>query len=282
MADTFLRTNVLERLEQALEERGFAERTRNAYRRWALALGDQALDDPRQAARCFLDELAQGAAVAPGTVRQARTALAFLLETLGDARPLAMPQIARAARMPVVPITEAQMARLRGVCRGSVRTAAELMYGCGLTARETAALRIGDVDIIGGALSLPGRKLQLDPQTLARVRWQMQQLAQRFPATAAQNRWKEQPLLPTPGTVPPPAGLLWRGLSEETLQRHIGRGFRRIGMPTNRACQTLQDAYVHRALQSGATADQIRKDMGWASATPLQRIRRRQRAAVAA
>lgn len=274
------RESVLGALDDALARASFAARTRNAYRRWTLSLlaaeGEEQTVHDR--ATRFLADLADRGGAAKGTVRQARSALAFLLATLSECpTPLVLPAITRlGAVVPSPPPTPDDVARIAEHCTGPTRIAVDLLWGCGLSAGTAVRLRVGHIDLVQERIRplQPRRCVPIPPAIKARLAGHVDGLSQRLTTLAGTYVLDEQPLLPTLGRVADDETTAWRSMSEDSLQRQIARAFARAQLPTKHACRALQDGFVLHALAQGATRSQVKQWMGWATAGPFARINR--------
>lgn len=97
----------------------------------------------------FLSYLAVRRKVSPSTQNQALQAILFLYRVVLEIELPWMEDVVRAKpkrRVPVV-LSQLEVQRLLGLCRGEARLAAQLLYGSGLRAMESLRLRVGDVDL---------------------------------------------------------------------------------------------------------------------------------------
>ena len=107
----------------------------------------------------FLIYLAAEGGVARATQNQALNALVFLYkrvleQELGGVDALRAPE---RKRMPVV-LTVEEVKRLLAAIPEREGVLARLLYGCGLRVAEALALRVKDVDVMGGTLTVRGGK----------------------------------------------------------------------------------------------------------------------------
>lgn len=108
----------------------------------------------------FLTDLAVRGRVAPGTQNQALNALVYLYKHVLE-RPLGNISALRARprdRLPVVLTVAEVKAILEAIPSGECALQARLLYGCGLRLMECLRLRIKDLDIEGGCLTVRGGK----------------------------------------------------------------------------------------------------------------------------
>ena len=107
----------------------------------------------------FLKHLSVERDVAVETHRQALNALLFLFrQVLGrDLQELELWRPRRAKRMPIV-LTVEEVRLLVGAMNGTESVIARLLYGCGLRLMECLRLRVKDVDLAGGVVTVRGGK----------------------------------------------------------------------------------------------------------------------------
>ena len=121
----------------------------------------------------FLTHLAVEKNVAPSTQNQALNALVFLYRHVLD-KPLQNVSAIRARpkqRLPVVLTQEETKQLFQAIPAGEVALQARLLYGCGLRIKECLRLRVKDLDLLGGSVSVRGGKGDKDraitlPKTL--------------------------------------------------------------------------------------------------------------------
>jgi hypothetical protein len=153
------------RLIEVIRTRQLLWRTEQTYRMWAWRFA-QFLDKTPVASaggddiRRFLTHLATRERIAAGTQRQALNALVFLLQEaygkeLGDFSGYAPAR--RWMRIPDV-LTVDECLGLFGQLTGTTRLMAELMYGSGLRLLELLRLRVKDVDLVRGLITVRGGK----------------------------------------------------------------------------------------------------------------------------
>lgn len=115
------------------------------------------------AVEAFLTDMLQHRRVAPSTQNQAINALTFLYkQVLGkELGPLDALRAVRPVKMPVVLTTDEVRAVLSGM-RGTAAVQAGLLYGCGLRIKECLRLRIRDVDLKSGVVTIRGGRGERD------------------------------------------------------------------------------------------------------------------------
>lgn len=253
-------------LIRALRCQGMLWRTEQAYRGWAWRFADFIRPVvPEQAGsgevRAFLTDLAVRQQVGQSTQKQALNALVFLLREGLGRDPGDFSDFARAAskrRVPVV-LSREETRRLLGAMEGTSRLMASLGYGAGLRLMELLRLRVKDVDLERGQLTVRSGKGDKDRVTLLpeRLREPLHEHRERL-----RELWREDRAAGVPGVWLPEAlarklgkaGESWewqwvfpsRELSEDPQS-----GLRRRHHLTDRAFQT--------AIKRAAAAAQIDK-----------------------
>jgi len=151
---------LLDRVREAIRLRHYSPRTEQAYlawiRRFIVSSGTrhpQEMGEPEITA--FLSKLA-ARGVSASTQNQALSAILFLYEVVLGRRVEWMTQLVRAqrpARLPVV-LSRDEVARVLGHLHGPVWLMASLMYGAGLRLLECAELRVKDLHMDRGDLTI--------------------------------------------------------------------------------------------------------------------------------
>ena len=163
---------LLDRVRQAIRLRHYSRRTEHAYvawiRRFVVFHGKR---HPRdlggREVTAFLSSLA-GRGVSASTQNQALSAVLFLYDAVLGQRLPWMHEIVRAqrpARLPVV-LSRDEVASLLSRLQGPVWLMASLMYGAGPRLLECAELRVKDVNLDRGELTIRDGKGGKDRVTL--------------------------------------------------------------------------------------------------------------------
>ena len=153
-----------DRLRDAIRERHYSLRTEEAYTMWyrqfvrfhqmrhPQEMGEEEITE-------FLRHLSVERDVAVETHRQALNALLFLFRQVleREIRELALWRPRRAKRIPVV-LTVEEVRALVGAMKGTEGLMARLLYGCGLRLMECLRLRVKDVDVAAGVLTVRAGK----------------------------------------------------------------------------------------------------------------------------
>jgi integron integrase len=160
-------------LHDRLVARRYSPRTIEAYVAWVRRFvrfhgrrHPRALGEP--AVRAFLTHLARDRQVSASTQNQALAALLFLYRHVLEA-PIAVPagvlQAKRPIRLPVV-LTRAEVRLVLDALDGVPSLVASLLYGAGLRLLEGCALRVKDLDLERGEVTVRSGKGQKDRRTV--------------------------------------------------------------------------------------------------------------------
>jgi integron integrase len=165
--------NLLARLRRELRVRHYSERTEAAYVRWVKRFvrhygGRHPSELGAEHVREFLTDLADRAGVSASTQNQAASALLFLYEhVLGRAlgRLRGIVRAKERVRLPVV-LTREEVVQVLDRLIGWRRLVVLLLYGSGLRLLEALRLRVKDVDLSRGELTVRDGKGRRDRVTV--------------------------------------------------------------------------------------------------------------------
>jgi len=153
-----------DQLREAIRERHYSIRTEEAYVMWYRQfVRFHALRHPKDMSEteltAFLKHLAVERGVAVETHRQALNALLFLFRQVlqRELQEIALWRPRRVKRVPIV-LTVDEVRRMVGAMTGTEALIGRLLYGCGLRLMECLRLRIKDVDLEAGVLTVRGGK----------------------------------------------------------------------------------------------------------------------------
>lgn len=140
-------------------------RTEQTYREWAWKfagwLGKKRMEEASgEDVKRYLTHLAAEKNVAASTQRQALNALVFFFREVLGREPGDMTGFQASRRAPQVPtvLTSAECLRLFGQLEGTTRLMAQLMYGAGLRLMELLRLRVMDLDLERGIVTVRSGK----------------------------------------------------------------------------------------------------------------------------
>lgn len=163
-----MNTKLADELRDALRSGGYSPDTERAYMGWFLRFtrhypGRHPKDMGTAEVVAFLQDMQKKRNVAPSTQNQAINALNFLYkQVIGrELGPLDSLRAVRPVKLPVVLSTEEVRTVLSGM-RGTSAVQAGLLYGCGLRIKECLRLRVRDVDLKAGMVTIRGVRGQGD------------------------------------------------------------------------------------------------------------------------
>lgn len=287
---------LLDRVRQIARVRRLAASTERAYTHWVrrfvlfhrrthprdLGEGDVA---------AFLTHLAARDHVAASTQNQALAALLFLYEhVLG--RPLSpMEGIVRARRPKRLPtvLSPDEVARVLALMSGDSRLVATLLYGAGLRLMEALRLRVKDVDMDRGELTIREAKGNKDrvtvlPDCLRGTLGEVLHRGGRFHAAeveegrgrvmlpgafarkhpAAEQAWPWQWVFPASKYFRDRETGRWyrHHLHETVVQKAIREAVIRAGIAKRASCHTLRHSFATHLLQAGYDIRTVQELLG--------------------
>ncbi len=283
-------------MRSALRARHYSRRTEQAYCLWVRRfIRFHDLRHPSQMGEpeinAFLNHLATEGHVSASTQTQALSALLFLYRhvlrrDIGTLDGLIRARTSR--RLPVV-LTRDEVQRVLAQLDGDLGLIASLLYGSGLRLTECLRLRIQDLDLARGELTVRDGKGGKDrvtmlPDTLAaplrrhlaRVKdlhtrdlaagWGSVRLPEaverKYPHAATDWRWQWVF----------PQRRRWRDLvtggqgrhhiHETVVQRAVGDAVRRAGLTKRASCHTLRHSFATHLLEAGYDIRTIQELLG--------------------
>jgi len=287
---------LLRALQANLKLRHFSPRTVEAYTGWVrryISFHKQRhpKDMGEREVVAFLTWLAVERHVASSTQNQALSSLLFLYSAVLD-RPLtalgAIPRGRRPSRLPVV-LTPEEVRRVVGGLRRADRVIGLLLYGSGLRLGEALTLRVKDVDLERGELTIRRAKGARDRVTvlarsagelldrhLPRVRRQHQRdlatgggwvalpdaLDRKYPK--AGGSWPWQWVFPASRLHRDPATgrMLRHHRHPSTVQRAVTQAVRASGIGKRASCHTLRHSFATHLLEAGYDIRTVQELLG--------------------
>jgi integron integrase len=287
---------LLERVSRAARARHFSPRTERAYTHWIRRFilhhhKRHPADMGEPEITAFLSSLATDRRVSASTQNQALSALLFLYEEVLGRRLEWLQGVVRARRpirLPVV-LSRREVAAVLAQLEGTCHLMASLMYGAGLRLMECCQLRIKDVDLSRGQITVRDGKgskdrVTLVPSTLRQpLKRQMEEVHRRHQSDLAHERGRA----PLPGALErkyPGASKEWgwqwlfpatrfyrndrtghlhrHHLHESVVQRAVHNAARvaRIAKPAT--CHTLRHSFATHLLESGYDIRTIQELLG--------------------
>ena len=295
------KSEALIKVSDVCRVRRLSRHTENTYRQWISRFIDHVCQYPQLAReerlRLFLERLAPRTAAS--TQNQALNAVVFfyrdvLKQPLGD-----LGKWARAKRPKRIPswLTQDEMGRMLDQMRGMTKLMAEMAYGGGLRIAELLALRMKDVDVEGGTITVRGGKGDKDrvtclPRSLAmrlgpyvaRVRalWERDRedgrnpvylpdgLERKFPGGGREWPWFW--FWPAVGeSTDPRSGTVRRHhVHEDTLGKALKTAARHAGLTKRVTAHTLRHSFATALLETGAGIHQVQELLGHTSIETTQ------------
>lgn len=287
---------LVDAVRQRIRYRHYSYRTEEAYVGWVrrfVAFHERRHPRELGAAEieAFLNHLANERNAAASTHNQALSALLFLYgEVLGVELPWLgeIDRPKRPRRLPVV-LTRQEVREVLARMEDGAGLMAALLYGTGMRLMECARLRVKDVDLARGEITVRhgkgGRdRVTMVPRTLAEPL--RRQIAQ------ARIAWQDDRARRTPGVELPGAlavkyprageawGWFWvfpaakasrdprtgvqrrHHVHEETVQRAVKRAVRAAGIAKPATTHTLRHAFATHLLESGYDIRTIQELLG--------------------
>ena len=284
-----------DRLREAIRERHYSLRTEEAYTMWYRQfVRFHKMRHPQEMGAveitAFLRHLSVERDVAVETHRQALNALLFLFrQVLGrEIEELKLWRPRRAKRIPVV-LTVDEVRALVGAMKGIEGLATRLLYGCGLRLMECLRLRVKDVDVAAGVLTVRGGKGDKDrvvelPQRLggalrdqmayAQTLWEADRRAgaegvevpHAFAVKSPQagEKWVWYWLFPAAGSsLDPRSGRVRRHhIHEARLSRALSVAAGLVALGKRVTAHTLRHSYATHLLLKGVDIRSIQERLG--------------------
>ncbi len=284
-----------QQLREAICGKHYSRRTEDAYVMWYKQyVRFHHLRHPHEMGEVevssFLKHLCVDRDVAVSTHNQALNALVFLYrEVLNvELKDIEKHRPRRAKRVPVV-LTVDEVRAIIAAMRGEEAMLARLLYGCGLRLAETLALRVKDVDVAAGILTVRGgkgdkdRTLELpqvmrpaltDQLTHARALWDADrrrdapgvELPHAFAVKSpkAGERWEWFWLFPSDhDSTDPRSGIVRRHhVPESRLSRALAAAVLVAGIAKRVTAHTLRHSYATHLLMKGVDIRSIQERLG--------------------
>jgi len=287
---------LLDQVSIAIKARHYSSRTEDSYRRWIkrfiifngkrhpLELGEKDVI-------LFLSHLATDRKVSATTQNQALSAILFLYKEVLKRKLEWLDGIVRAKRpqrLPVV-LTHGEVRRVLGRMHGTTLLMTSLLYGSGLRLSECTGLRVKDLDLERGEITVRNGKgdkdrvtllpaTLLDPleKQLSHVRTQHEKdlrkgrgsvalpeaLSRKYPG--ASREWPWQWVFPATRFYRDEETGEYRRhhLHGTVLQRAVKDAVRAAGISKNATCHTFRHSFATRLLENGYDIRTIQELMG--------------------
>lgn len=287
---------LLDAVRERIRYRHYSYRTEEAYVGWVRRfVAFHGRRHPREMGaaeiEAFLNDLANERNAAASTHNQALSALLFLYgEVLGVELPWLgdIDRPKRPRRLPVV-LTRQEVRDVLAHMDGCASLMAALLYGTGMRLMECSRLRVKDVDLARGEITVRHGKGARDRVTMvpraladplrrqlahARVEWQDDRargapgvelpgaLAAKYPKAGESWGWFR--VFPAAkASRDPRSGVQRRHhVNEETVQRAVKRAVRAAGIAKPATTHTLRHAFATHLLESGYDIRTIQELLG--------------------
>ena len=247
----------------------------------------------------FLSHLATVEKAAKATQQQALNAIVFLYRDV-LLRPLGqLPDVRwtdRLVRLPAV-LSKDEVKRVLAVADPRYVLALRLLYGTGMRLLELVRLRVKDLDMERGQVSIRGGKGDKDrmsvlPQVVmpelqaqlerSRILWK-QDMAAANPGVSlppevekkypnARREWPWQYVFPAPGLSREPVSgrILRHHVQEDNLQRAMKVAVRKAGLSKYATCHTLRHSFATHLLEAGTDIRTVQDLLGHKDVTTTQ------------
>ncbi|MDO8964136.1 MAG: integron integrase [Coriobacteriia bacterium] len=287
---------LIESMSDALRSRHYSPRTERVYCLWVARFvtfhgGRHPCEMGEGEINAFLTDLAVRGQVSASTQNQALAALLFLYRVVLDREVGNLGTVIRARkqkRLPVV-LTRVEVRAVLDGLEGEQRLMASLLYGSGLRLMECLRLRVQDVDLERGEITVRDGKGGKDRRTMLPealkepLRRQIDHarrvherdladgwgratlpaaLERKYPNAATEFGW--QWVFPQERRWRDPAtGVEGRHHVHETiLQKAVKRAVRASGTDKRAACHTLRHSFATHLLESGYDIRTIQQLLG--------------------
>jgi len=225
----------------------------------------------------FVHHLAVSEHISASSQNQALAAIGFLYQTIGQPIELDDLRAKKEQHLPTV-MTKEEVFRLIDNMDGVYKIMVEIMYGGGLRLNECLTLRVKDVDLEHGTITLRDTKSNRDRVTLlsqsvapvlilhmrkVRAIWEQDvssgrgdvelpyALARKYPKAAWEWGW--QYVFPAAGfSTDPRTGRVGRHhIYETSIQRAVKAAARKAGIHKPIGCHTLRHSFATHMLEDG-------------------------------
>ncbi len=289
---------LLEALRQAMRLRHYSYRTEQTYVDWVRRfIHFHGTRHPKDMGageiNTFLSHLAVAGHVAASTQNQALAAILFLYRDVLKLDVPWMDGVVRAKkpkRLPVV-LSKEEVSRLLAAIPGRKRLIASLLYGSGLRLNECLELRVKDVDLGRGEITVRQGKGGKDRRTMVPRRlvpalrehldalkvWLKADeearggpvgvslpdaLDRKYPNAPADWAWQFLFPAPKPSRDPRTGAIKRNHLHESVPQRAIARAAKEAGIAKHVTCHTLRHSFATHLLEGGYDIRTVQELLG--------------------
>lgn len=287
-------SEVLQLVQTRIRTLHYSPKTEDTYLGWCkryIAWQRTSKLTGHAAVKAYIDHLANDQHVSAATQNQALAAVGFLYATLKiDIGDLGDLRAKKEQHLPTV-LTKEETFRLLENMDGVYRIMAEIMYGGGLRLGECLSLRVKELDLEHGTITLRNTKSNKDRITLlsqsvapalilhlktVRAIWEQDianargdvelpyALARKYPKAAWEWGW--QYVFPAAGfSTDPRTGRVGRHhIYETSIQRAVKTAARKAGIHKLVGCHTLRHSFATHLLEDGVNIRVIQELLGHA------------------
>ena len=287
---------LIEQVQSTIRVRHYSYRTEQAYCYWIKSYilfhnKQHPINLSASDVAQFLTYLATQRNVAPATQNQALNALVFLYKNvlykpLGDIK--GVERAKREKRTPVV-FSRHEVTQIFSHLKGTMHTAAGLLYGSGLRLRECLNLRIKDIDFDRAEITVRSGKGKKDRVTMLppSLREELEKaiasskhyhdldvtegfndvslpyaLERKYPNASKEFRWKF--LFPSyKRSTDPQTGVIRRHhISADSLQRAMKNAINQSLIMKQGSCHTLRHSFATHLLEDGYDIRTVQELLG--------------------
>ncbi len=288
---------LLEALRQAMRLRHYSYRTEQTYVDWVRRfIHFHGTRHPKDMGageiNTFLSHLAVAGHVAASTQNQALAAILFLYRDVLKLDVPWMDGVVRAKkpkRLPVV-LSKDEVSRLLAAIPGRKRLIASLLYGSGLRLNECLELRVKDVDLGRGEITVRHGKGGKDRRTMVPRRlvpalrehlealkvWLKADeeaggpvgvslpdaLDRKYPNAPTDWAWQYLFPAPKPSRDPRTGAIRRHHLHQSVPQRAIARATKEAGIAKHVTCHTLRHSFATHLLEGGHDIRTVQELLG--------------------
>ena len=296
-------SEVMERARHVARFRHLSIKTERSYLHWIVRYGRWCAQhrdgDHAEKLRLFLTHLAVERRVSKSTQQQALNALVFMyrqvmgidLGDIGPFRPATAPK-----RLPVV-LSQPEVSALLSQMTGTTWLIASLLYGSGLRLAEALSLRVQDVDIARGIITVRSGKGDKDrtvplPSPLKdRLHLQLEQcriihqqdlangfgevylpnaIERKYPSAAKAPGWQYLFQASKISACPRTGVLRRHHLNDSAVSKAIKKAVRATGITKRVGAHTLRHSFATHLLERGTDIRTIQQLLGHAHVTTTQ------------
>lgn len=284
-------TEALELVQTRIRTLHYSRKTEKTYLHWCkryIHFQSNGKNTGHAAVAAYIHHLAVSEHISSSAQNQALAAINFLYQTIGQPLELNDLRAKKEQHLPTV-LTKDETFRLIENMDGVYKIMAQIMYGGGLRLGECLTLRVKDLDLEHGTVTLRDTKSNKDRVTLlsqsvapalimhlrkVKAIWQQDiangrgdvelpnALARKYPN--APYEWAWQYVFPAAGfSTDPRTGRIGRHhIYETSIQRAVKTAARKAGINKPVGCHTLRHSFATHLLEDGVNIRLIQELLG--------------------